>query len=81
MTAVEPQQRRGGRRSNVYLDGEYAFSLATDVALELRAGDELSAEGTAALLERDQIHVALDAALNDSNTPFLNRVGTGANGG
>ena len=45
VSAIEPQERRGGRRSNVYLDGRYAFSLTTELAVqELRVGDPISDE-------------------------------------
>ena len=64
ITAVERQERRGGRRVNVYLDGSYAFSLSIDLSLGLRVGHVLSSEQVASLLERDQEHVSLDAALN-----------------
>lgn len=64
VTAVEPQERRGGRRSNVFLDGRYAFSLTTELAVqELRVGDQLSPERHAALVVKDQQARALDAAL------------------
>ena len=64
VTAIEPQERRGGRRSNVYLDGRYAFSLTTELAIqELRVGDAVSAERYAALVIRDQEAGAFDAAL------------------
>ena len=48
ITALTSQQRRTNR-VNVFLDGEYAFSLALDVAARLRVGDSLSAEQIAAL--------------------------------
>ncbi len=64
ITAIERQERRGGRRVNVYLDGAYAFSLSLDLAFGLKVGDHLAAEQAAGLLEKDQEHVCLDAALN-----------------
>ena len=61
---IEPQERRGGRRSNVYLDGRYAFSLTTDLAVqELRVGDAISAGQYAALVVKDQQARCFDAAL------------------
>src|SRR5690348_1667809 len=64
VSAIEQQERRGGKRCNVYLDGRYAFSLTTDLALqELRVGDAVSAERHADLVVKDQQARALDAAL------------------
>jgi regulatory protein len=64
VSAIEPQERRGGRRSNVYLDGRYAFSLTTELAVkELRVGEPISAEQYAGLVIKDQQARAYDAAL------------------
>ena len=64
VSAIEPQERRGGRRSNVYLDGRYAFSLTTELAVqELRVGDAISDERYAALVVKDQHARCFDAAL------------------
>jgi regulatory protein len=64
VSAIEPQERRGGRRSNVYLDGRYAFSLTTELAVqELRVGDAISADRYSALVIKDQQARAYDAAL------------------
>jgi regulatory protein len=63
ITALEPQERRGGKRVNVFLDGRYAFSLDAEVALGLRVGEEVTDTTAAAVLERDQLQTALDAAL------------------
>ncbi|HZO28265.1 MAG TPA: RecX family transcriptional regulator [Chloroflexota bacterium] len=64
VSAIEPQERRGGRRSNVHLDGRYAFSLTTDLAVqELRVGDEISEERHAELVMKDQRARCFDAAL------------------
>jgi len=64
VSAIEPQERRGGRRSNVYLDGRYAFSLTTELAVqELRVGDTISEERHAALVVQDQHARCFDAAL------------------
>jgi regulatory protein len=64
ISAIEPQERRGGLRCNVYLDRRYAFSLTTELAVkELRVGQALSAEQYAALVVKDQQARAYDAAL------------------
>jgi regulatory protein len=63
ISAIEVQERRGGKRSNVYLDGRYAFSLSTEVAAELRVGDPLSEQQHAALVVKDQRARCYDAAL------------------
>ena len=64
VSAIEPQERRGGRRSNVYLDGRYAFSLTTELAVqELRVGDSISDDRYAALVVKDQQARCFDAAL------------------
>lgn len=63
VTAIEPQQRRAGKRSNVYVDGRYAFSLPTDMAVALRVGEPMSALKTADLLWKDQVARAYDHAL------------------
>ena len=64
ISAIEPQERRGGRRSNVYLDGRYAFSLTAELAVqELRVGDSISDERYAALVLKDQHARCFDAAL------------------
>jgi regulatory protein len=64
VSAIEPQERHSGRRANVYLDGRYAFSLATELAVsELRVGQPISAEEYARLVSKDQLARAYDAAL------------------
>lgn len=63
VTTIQPQQRRGGKRVNVFLDGRYAFSLDQDVALALRIGEPVPLSLQAALLDRDGVQQALDAAL------------------
>jgi regulatory protein len=65
VSAIEPQERRGGKRCNVFLDGRYAFSLTTELAVqELRVGQAISAERYAALVVKDQQARAFDAALH-----------------
>jgi regulatory protein len=63
VSAVEPQQRRGGRRSNVYVDGRFAFSLSTEVAAQVHVGDPISDARHAELVTKDQQVRAYDAAL------------------
>jgi regulatory protein len=66
VSAIEAQERQGGKRSNVYLDGRYAFSLTTELAImeRLRVGEVLSGERYAELVVNDQQARALDAALH-----------------
>ena len=52
ITAIETQQKNP-RRVNIYLDGEFAFGLASITAAWLRTGQELSAEKIAALQADD----------------------------
>jgi regulatory protein len=63
ITALEPQERRGGKRVNVFLDGRYAFSLDAEVAFGLRVGEEITDAAAATILERDEFQTTLDAAL------------------
>jgi len=66
VSAIERQERRGGKRCNIYLDGRYAFSLTTDLAVmeQLRVGEVISAERHTALVVKDQQARAFDAALH-----------------
>jgi regulatory protein len=57
-------QKRNHQRVNVYLDGEYAFSLARIVAAWLAVGTELSDEKTTQLQAEDQRESAYQRALN-----------------
>jgi regulatory protein len=54
------------KRAVVYLDGRFAFNLATEVALEknLTAGQDLSEGQIEALLKADKFHRCLEAALS-----------------
>ena len=56
-------QRRRRDRVNVYLDGDYAFSLQAILAAELRRGQALSDVEIEALQARDAAESAYDAAL------------------
>jgi regulatory protein len=53
ITAVELQTRSGLERVNVYLEGEYAFSLAAELAIGLREGQALDDATIRGLLARD----------------------------
>src|SRR5271157_301336 len=63
ISAVEPQKRNPGR-VNVYLDGEYAFSLARILAVWLKVGLELDEKKIAALQAGDQHEEAYQKALH-----------------
>ncbi|MCC7370867.1 MAG: RecX family transcriptional regulator [Chloroflexi bacterium] len=64
ITAIEQQERRGGQRSNVFLDGRYAFSLSTELAITLHVGESVSETRHAELVMQDQHVRAYDAALH-----------------
>jgi regulatory protein len=55
-------QKRNKKRVNVYLDGEYAFSLSLDEAARLRKGQTLTDAELERLREGAALTVALDAA-------------------
>jgi regulatory protein len=48
VTALQTQ-KRNSRRTNVYLDGEYAFGLSNATAARLKVGQEISEEDISAL--------------------------------
>lgn len=56
-------QRGKKRRVNVYLDGEYTFSVGTMVAASLRRGDSLSDEEIEELQMQDSVQTAYDRTL------------------
>jgi regulatory protein len=56
-------QRRNRKRVNVYLDGEYGFSLGLEVAASLKRGDSLSEEEIEELQLRDSEEMAYDKSL------------------
>lgn len=62
VTAIEPQRRRGSSRLNVFLDGQFAFSLEQDLAALVRVGEPLSSSRTVELLRDDERARALGAA-------------------
>ena len=55
-------QKRDKERVNVYLDGEYAFSLSLLEAAHLHKGQELSLAEIDALRETDSVNRAVDKA-------------------
>ncbi len=61
ITALEVQQRNK-ERVNVYLDGEYAFSLTLIEAARLRKGQELDPSAIEALRSADDVQRAYDHA-------------------
>ena len=63
ITAIKAQ-KRNRKRVNVYLDGEYAFSLKAIVAASLRQGEHLSDVGIAQLQMEDTVQEAHDRALS-----------------
>jgi regulatory protein len=63
VTAIQPQQRRGGKRVNVFVDGRYAFSLQQELAELVRVGQPISELKTAELLLEDEMARALESAL------------------
>jgi regulatory protein len=63
ITGLKEQKRNRGR-VNVYLDGEYAFSLKMIVAASLKRGDYLSDEEIGELQMHDALEKAHNRALN-----------------
>jgi regulatory protein len=63
ITAIRVQERKKDR-ANVYLDGEYAFSLALIVAGTLRPGEQLSDERIRELQMEDSFQKAYDRSLD-----------------
>ncbi len=63
ITAIKVQKRKKDR-VNIYLDGEYAFSLKMIVAASLKRGDYLSDEEIKELQMQDCFQKAYDRSLN-----------------
>ena len=61
VTALQVQQRNK-ERVNVYLDGEYAFSLTLIEAVQLHKGQTLSEDEIATLRDSDAVNRAVDSA-------------------
>jgi regulatory protein len=62
ITALK-SQKRNKERLNVYLDGEFAFGLALEAAVNLQVGQLLSAEQIDALKDEDEFAAAREKAL------------------
>lgn len=58
------EQKRNKHRANVYLDGEYAFSLGVQLAAELQEGSFLSAAELHEIQRRDSFAKAYRKALD-----------------
>ena len=56
-------QKKNSRRVNVYLDGEFAFSLAAPVAAGLKVGRRLTADQVVDLQRQDAVEQAYQRAL------------------
>jgi regulatory protein len=56
-------QKRNKERVNVYLDGDYAFSLPLIEAAKLRKGQALTDDDIASLRVTDAVHKAVDQAV------------------
>jgi regulatory protein len=63
LTAIEAQARPGSRRVNLFLDGEFAFSLEDEIAARLSPGCYLSDAEIAELPRQDGAHRIYNAAL------------------
>jgi regulatory protein len=62
ITQLSPQARHP-ERVNVFLDGEFAFALAGELAAGLRVGQALDEAALARLQAEEEAHRALDRAL------------------
>ncbi len=56
-------QKRNKNRVNVELDGKYAFSLSSDLAVSLSIGRELNEQHIQSFIENDQYSIAYDHSL------------------
>lgn len=62
ITAIEVQ-KRNQERANIYVDGEYVFSLPIIEAARLHKGQQLTESEVAALRAVDDVHKAVDRAV------------------
>lgn len=58
------QQKHNASRVSIFLDGEFAFSVTLDVALQLSKGQELTQPEIDALRNQDQVDRAYAAAIH-----------------
>lgn len=63
ITAISPQKKNRGR-CNIFVDGEYAFSLSEKIAASLQVGAVLSPEEQQRLLHEDEKQKAFDRCLH-----------------
>ena len=56
-------QKRNNSRANVFINEEFAFGLALNLALELKVGQEMSAAEIEALQQEDDFETAKDRAV------------------
>ena len=63
VTRVALQTRSGAERVNVFLDGEYAFSLAADLAYQVHEGDAVEEAAVEELIRQDDAIRAYGRAL------------------
>lgn len=63
ITAVELQKRTRSDRLNVFIDGEFAFSLAADAGFRLKVGAYVEADALRTLLDADASERAYQRAL------------------
>lgn len=56
-------QKNNKNRVNIELDGKYAFSLSSDLAVSLSIGRELTEQHNHSYLEQDQLAIAYDHSL------------------
>lgn len=64
ITAIEPQKRRGNRRS-IYVDGEFFAGVDEGIVLELglKVGQQVDAERLAEVLHTEEVRRARESAL------------------
>ncbi|MFW6283981.1 MAG: RecX family transcriptional regulator, partial [Desulfosalsimonas sp.] len=62
ITAISPQKKNRGR-CNIFVDGEYAFSLSEKLAASLQVGAQLGPEEKQRLLSEDQKQKAFEKSL------------------
>jgi regulatory protein len=63
LTSIEAQSRPGSRRVNIFLDGQFAFSLEDEIAARFSPGCYLSDLEIEELQRQDGVHRIYNAAL------------------